>query len=97
LNYASDNGNAKKNPLQEGFSMTFIPKRVFFEKEALNYPLGEELHSRFKNEHIPITIIGSHNRVTGIPGKTAQEAYLEAKRSLVVGVRRTLKFETCKP
>lgn len=77
--------------------MTFVPKRVFFEQDALLYPLGRELFDRFRQEDIPITKIGSHNRVTGIPGKSPQEAYLEAKRTFVVGVRRTLKFETCKP
>lgn len=77
--------------------MSFTPKRIFFEKESLNYPLGEDLYRRFKGEGIPITIIGSHNRVTGIPGKTPQEAYLEAKQTLVIGVRKTLKFASCKP
>lgn len=77
--------------------MTFQPERVFFEQDALEYPLGEELYERFRREGVPLKMIGSHNRVTGIPGKTSQEAYFEAKRTLVVGVRRTLEFETCKP
>ncbi|MFZ5646102.1 MAG: spore photoproduct lyase [Bacillota bacterium] len=77
--------------------MSFIPGRVFFEKDALNYPLGQKLYNRFKSEGIPVIFTASHNRITGIPGKTAQEAYFEAKRTMVVGVRRTLKFETCKP
>lgn len=77
--------------------MPFIPKRVFFEKDALDYPLGRNLFKRFQTENIPIKIIGSHNRVTGIPGETPQEQYMEAKQTFVVGVRRTLSFETCKP
>lgn len=77
--------------------MAFTPKRVLFERDALNYPLGQKLHRQFGREGIPITLVAGHNRITGIPGKTPQEAYLEAKRTLVVGVRRTLKFETCKP
>jgi spore photoproduct lyase len=77
--------------------MTFRPERVFFEQDALEYPLGQELYRRFRREGLSLTMIGSHNRVTGIPGKTPQEAYWEAKRTLVIGVRRTLKFETCKP
>ncbi len=75
----------------------FIPKRVFFEQAALDYPLGQQLYARFKSDGVPISKIGSHNRVTGIPGKTPREAYLEAKRTLVVGVRRTLQFSPCKP
>lgn len=91
-------GMLKETVIYEmGFSMTFFPKRVFFEQEALHYPLGENLYHRFCREGIPVAIIKSHNRVTGIPGKTSQEAYLEAKRTFVVGVRKTLKFETCKP
>lgn len=75
----------------------FQPKRVFFEQKALEYPLGQQLYDRFKEARIPVSMIGSHNRVTGIPGKTPEEAYLEAKRTLVVGVRRTLEFSGCKP
>jgi len=75
----------------------FIPKRVFFEQAALDYPLGQQLHKKFKSDGLPVLLIGSHNRVTGIPGKTPLEAYLEAKRTLVVGVRRTLQFSPCKP
>lgn len=75
----------------------FLPKRVFFEQQALNYPLGQDLWSRFSDLNIPIEKITSHNRVSGIPGRTPQEAYREAKATLVVGVRKTLKFEGCKP
>ncbi|KJS11655.1 MAG: Spore photoproduct lyase [Peptococcaceae bacterium BRH_c8a] len=75
----------------------FIPKRVLFEQDALAYPLGQELQQRFKEAKIPVSLIASHNRVTGIPGKTPLEAYREAKRTLVVGVRRTLQFSPCKP
>ena len=75
----------------------FIPKRAFFEQEALEYPVGRRLYEKFKLDQIPVSMIGSHNRVTGIPGTTPREAYLEAKRTLVVGVRRTLQFSTCKP
>lgn len=75
----------------------FKPKRVFFEESALGYPLGKRLLNYFQEEKIDIEILKSHNRVTGIPGKTPQEAYAEGKSTLVVGVRKTLKFETCKP
>lgn len=75
----------------------FEPKRVYFEPEALAYPLGQQLYELFKNKKTPVFLIKSHNRVTGIPGQTPREAYLEAKRTLVVGVRRTLNFASCKP
>ncbi|AEG61534.1 spore photoproduct lyase [Desulforamulus ruminis] len=75
----------------------FIPKRVFIEPAALEYPLGRQLQEHFQSEGIPITITPSHNRVSGIPSKTPQEAFLESKRTLVIGVRRGKEFQTCKP
>lgn len=75
----------------------FIPTRVFYEPGALDYPLGKTLVQHFRQMEIPITPTPSHNRVTGIPGKTAAEAYREAKRTLVIGVRRSETFQSCKP
>lgn len=75
----------------------FVPKRVFYEPEALEYPLGRELAERFENAGIPVSAISAHNRVTGIPGKNPRQAYVEGKRSLVLSVRKEDKLETCKP
>ncbi|RKD30571.1 spore photoproduct lyase [Thermohalobacter berrensis] len=77
--------------------MNYIPKRVYFEKRALEYPLGEKLYNLFnKKENVEIKILKS-NRVTSIPGKTPQEAYREGKNTLVVRVRKKQEFQTCKP
>lgn len=74
------------------------PRRVVFEPDALNYPLGQELYQRWHGQPgIAVQTTPSHNRVTGIPGKSASEAYAAAKQTLVVGVRRGLDFATCKP
>ena len=75
----------------------FTPGRAVFEPAALEYPLGKKLQAHFEELGIEIQTTPSHNRVTGIPGKTPTEKYVQAKRSLVVGVRRTLKFSSCKP
>lgn len=77
--------------------MAFEPKRVIFEQEALKYPLGEKLLRYFRNKGVDTSLTASHNRITSIPGKTRTEGYFEGKRTLVVGVRRTRTFETCKP
>jgi len=77
--------------------MPFNPKRVLFEQEALKYPLGRKLFDRFSDGDVEIAMLKSHNRVTDIPGKTPQQAYSEGKRTLVVGIRRTMSFESCKP
>ncbi len=76
----------------------FQPERVFFEKDALSYPLGEELYNYFQQQkgvHVGFTT--SHNRVTGIPGQSEREKFFRAKRTLVVGLRRSKKFATCRP
>jgi len=75
----------------------FHPHRVYFEPRALDYPLGQRLLSLFRQAQIPINFTSSHNRVTGIPGKTPPTAYAEGKRTLVIGVRKTAKFQTCRP
>ena len=75
----------------------FVPKRVFIEPAALEYELGRHLRDYFKTQDIPIIVTGSHNRITGIPGKTPQEGFLEAKRTMVIGVRKSREFQTCKP
>jgi spore photoproduct lyase len=67
----------------------FVPKRAYF--------LGRELYQRLKNLGVDIKMTGSHNRVTGIPGTSPMEGYREAKRTLVVGVRRSIDFAPCKP
>jgi spore photoproduct lyase len=75
----------------------FLPSRAFFEPAALDYPLGEELYNKLQNMKVPVNLTGSHNRVSGIPGETPSQAYREAKRTLVVGVKRISSFSTCKP
>jgi spore photoproduct lyase len=75
----------------------FIPKRAYFERDALNYPIGRNIYYKLQEMGVDVDFTTSHNRVLGIPGKTPQEAYMEAKRTLVVGVRKTLDFESCKP
>lgn len=75
----------------------FVPDYVFVEPNALNYPLGQELYQRLQAEGTPLQMTTSHNQVRGIPGETEVEKYRNAKRTLVIGVRKTLKFETSKP
>jgi spore photoproduct lyase len=77
--------------------MRFVPKRAFFEPQALEFPLGKRIYDQLLDLAVPITFTGSHNRVAGIPGETQQQAFSEAKRTLVVGVRRGTEFSSCKP
>lgn len=75
----------------------FIPDRAYFEPAALDYPLGQEIHSKLRDMNVEILSTTSHNRITNIPGETELQVYANAKRTLVVGVRKTLKFDTSKP
>ncbi|MGI6574973.1 MAG: spore photoproduct lyase [bacterium] len=75
----------------------YIPRRVYMEPEALAYPLGRKLKDLFQDLGINIKITASHNRVTGLPGKTPAEKYAAAKQTLVIGVRKSLDFAPCKP
>src|SRR6478672_3278315 len=75
----------------------FTPDLVCFEPAALDYPLGQELYEKYKQTDIPVEMTTSHNRITTLPGETEQEKYRIAKRTLVVGIRKTLKFDTSKP
>lgn len=78
--------------------MPFKPQRVLFERQALDFPVGHNLWNFFsKQPRVEARLLAPHNRVTGIPGKSTTEAYREGKRTLVVGVRRELDFQTCKP
>jgi len=75
----------------------YIPKRAFFEPASLEYPLGQKIYETLKNLGVPIQKTPSHNRVTGIPGKIPQEQYFGGKNTMVVGVRKSKDFQTCKP
>ncbi len=77
--------------------MTFTPHQVFYEPQALDYPLGRNLVDYFRQINIPVQATTSHNRVTGITGKTPVELYQKAKKTLVIGVRHSKTFQTCKP
>src|SRR3712207_3463868 len=74
----------------------FIPEKVIIEKKALEYELGNTLLKYFKEKNIEV-VINSSNRITGIGGKTPLEMYSKGKHTLVVGIRKDLKFQTCKP
>lgn len=75
----------------------FVPQLVYIEPRALDYPLGQELLSRFENMGLEIRETTSHNQIRNLPGDNDFQRYRIAKSTLVVGVRKTLKFDTSKP
>ncbi|MBC5637380.1 spore photoproduct lyase [Ornithinibacillus sp. BX22] len=75
----------------------FVPQLVYIEPRALEYSLGKELLHKFQNMGIEIRETTSHNQIRNLPGENHFQKYRTAKSTLVVGVRKTLKFDTSKP
>lgn len=76
----------------------FIPKVVIFEDNSLDYALGNDIYNYFKNNTDAKIIKSPMNRIKQyIPGENFNEKYKNGKRTMVVGVKRSLKFQTCKP
>ncbi|MGD7009023.1 spore photoproduct lyase [Metabacillus sp. 84] len=75
----------------------FVPQLVYFEPRALEYPLGVELKEKFEKMGLELRETTSHNQVRNIPGKNHLQQYRNAKSTLVIGVRKTLKFDSSKP
>ncbi|QUH18803.1 spore photoproduct lyase [Alkaliphilus sp. B6464] len=76
----------------------FIPNRVLFEKESLDYPLGKELYDKFRNDpEVEIIKLTSNKINQYIPGEDMYKKYREGKKTLVVGTKKSLKFQSCKP
>ena len=76
----------------------FIPKRIIFEKDSLEYDAAKEILDRFGgNNNIEIVNLTSNKMKQYIPGSDLSSQYREGKKTLVVGVKRGLVFQTCKP
>ncbi|MBD1383299.1 spore photoproduct lyase [Metabacillus arenae] len=75
----------------------FIPQLVYIEPKALDYPLGVELRDKFEQMGIEIRETTSHNQIRNLPGKNHLQKYRNAKSTLVIGIRKTLKFDSSKP
>lgn len=75
----------------------FVPARVLIEPSALDWPIGRELADHFRAAGVPTTVLPAHNRLPREAGLTPSAAYGRAKQTLVIAVRRTLRFQTCKP
>jgi spore photoproduct lyase len=76
----------------------FIPKRIIFEKDALEYVMAKEILDKFKNnKNIEIINLNSNKYKEHIPGEDLFSQYREGKRTLIVGTKKSLKFQGCKP
>lgn len=76
----------------------FIPKRILFEKGATDYEIGKSIYQRFvKEKDIEIIELRNNKIKENIPGESLYDVYREGKNTLVVGVKKGAKFQSCKP
>ncbi|EHI97948.1 spore photoproduct lyase [Clostridium sp. DL-VIII] len=76
----------------------FIPKRIIFEKDSLNYETAQNILNKFKDRNdIEIINLTSNKLKQHIPGEDFYSQYREGKKTLVVGIKKSLKFQSCKP
>lgn len=76
----------------------FIPKRILFQKNTLNYEIGKNIYNFFKdNRNVEIMELSNNRIKDKIPGDGIYDFYREGKNTLVVGVHSGIKFQSCKP
>ncbi|SES95137.1 spore photoproduct lyase [Natronincola peptidivorans] len=75
----------------------WIPDRVYFEPSAKETMIGKRVLKFCDDKQIPILETTSHNQVRDLPGKDEKAKYAAAKKTLIVGTKRSMKLEVCKP
>ena len=75
----------------------FYPERVIFEPSSLQHEMGVNLYSKFSDMGIPIVKCSTNNVWKNIPGESELQKYLNAKKTIVVSVKKASKLEVCKP
>lgn len=76
----------------------FKPRRIIFEKGVLETNISKNIIKEFGNVNEVEIINLSNNRVSDkIPGDSKYDKYREGKRTLVIGKKKSLKFQSCKP
>ena len=76
----------------------FIPKRIIIEKDALEYEITQQILDISKDkDDLEIINLNSNKFKQHIPGNDLYSWYRESKKTLVIGTKKSLKFQTCKP
>ena len=76
----------------------FIPNRIIFEKGSIDYEMGRNIYDKFRfKEDIEIINLNSNKYKQHIPGDDLYSQYREGKKTLVVGIKKSMKFQSCKP
>jgi len=88
----------RKKHAQEWSETMFIPRRILFEKDALKYEIGKQIYHHFiKEKDIEIIELRGNKIKENIPGDNLYDLYRAGKKTLVVGVKKGMKFQSCKP
>lgn len=69
----------------------FLPKEIFYEKDAWNYELGKKLLTEYKLKGIKLKEIENHNNIEELRKKENSE-FCSMKKILIIGIRKTHKF-----
>jgi spore photoproduct lyase len=69
----------------------FIPKKVYYEPEIVNYDQGVELLEKYRNMGIETIEIKSHNKIEELRDMPSSK-FVEMKGYLILGIRKTLKL-----
>lgn len=78
--------------------LMFIPKRIILEKDVMKYDMAKKILGYYKSKpNIEIINLSSNKFSQHIPGDDFYEQYREGKRTLIVGTKKSLKFQSCKP
>ncbi|EPR12720.1 spore photoproduct lyase [Ruminiclostridium papyrosolvens] len=75
----------------------FKPQRVIFETGALDYELGRSLYDHFSSSGTEINQCALNRVKSCIPGEDSCSLYKHGKQTLVVGIKKSLTFQSCKP
>ena len=76
----------------------FVPQRILFEKNVMEYDIAQNIYNEFKdNKKIEIIDLTSNRIKQHIPGDNIYDFYRNGKNTLVVGTQKVSKFQTCKP
>lgn len=74
------------------FVKEFIPEKIFYEKDILNYDQGIYLIDKYKSMGIPIEETKAHHKLEEL-GKIPNSEFRRAKRYLILGIRKTIKLQ----
>ena len=69
----------------------FLPKGVYYEKNAENYELGKKLLNQYREKNVPCIEIENHNNIEEMRTKENSE-FRNMKQNIIIGVRKTHKF-----